>query len=381
MPLAIAPWLLYGLALGLRLWDLDRQPYPVFDEVHFPKFASEYLGGSAPLDGHPPLGKYVIMLGIWLFGANDYGYRLMTAFVGAALPLLVLGLMYRLTARWWVAVVAAAFVAGDGLFLVESRYGLLNIFLVTFGLASQVFLVAALLGEGKRRTLYVILSGVMLGASASVKWNGMGFWLMTVLLFGVTLAPWWRDRLGLWQKLRELRWFEMLLLLVVMPVVTYVGQWLPHVLMVARREAPGVVGWDWWRALGFHFVQANRYIVYWNNSTAAVGTPDQPIHPYCSSMLTWPVAWRPVGYFFEVKENLWWDVHGMGNPVLWWLAIAAVVGFTLRGLVRAPHFEPVTAYLLLGYAANYVPWLVVKRCLFIYHYMSSALFAFMLLAL
>ncbi|NJK35086.1 MAG: phospholipid carrier-dependent glycosyltransferase [Oscillatoriales cyanobacterium SM2_2_1] len=380
MPLAIAAWAIYGLALGLRLWDLDRQPYPVFDEVHFPKFASEYLGGSAPLDGHPPLGKYVIMLGIWLFGANDYGYRLMTALVGAALPLLVMGLMYRLTARYWIGAMAAIFVALDGLFLVESRFGLMNIFLVTFGLASQVFLVAALLAKDRVRTGYGILSGLMLGASASVKWNGLGFWLLTVLLFGMTLVPWWQGRLGLWQKLRELRWWESLLLLGVAPGAVYGGQWLPHVLMVMKRESPTATGWDWWQALGFHFVQANRYIVYWNNSTAAVGTPDQPIHPYCSAMQTWPISWRPVGYFFEVKNNLWWDVHGMGNPVLWWLAIAAVLWFTARGLAQIRQFESVTAYLLLGYAANYLPWLLVKRCLFVYHYMSPVVFAFMLLA-
>ena len=36
--------------------------------------------------------------------------------------------------------------------------------------------------------------------------------------------------------------------------------------------------------------------------------------------------------------------------------------------------------MLLGYFANYVPWLLVKRCLFVYHYMSSAVFSFITLA-
>ena len=58
---------IFAIALFLRLWQLDQIPFPVFDEVFFPKYAEEYLAGSPTWEGHPPLAKYLIMLGIILF--------------------------------------------------------------------------------------------------------------------------------------------------------------------------------------------------------------------------------------------------------------------------------------------------------------------------
>ncbi|MEN9240615.1 MAG: phospholipid carrier-dependent glycosyltransferase, partial [Thermostichales cyanobacterium SZTDM-1c_bins_54] len=99
------PWLLLGMAflfdvaLVMRLWDLERHPFPVFDEVYFPKNAKDYLDGKTVFDAHPPLGKYFIVLGILLFGRNETGYRFMTALFGALVPVLVAGVIYRLTYR------------------------------------------------------------------------------------------------------------------------------------------------------------------------------------------------------------------------------------------------------------------------------------------
>jgi dolichyl-phosphate-mannose-protein mannosyltransferase len=384
--------LVFLASLALRLWDLDRFPYPVFDEVHFPKFAENYLLGIAPNDGHPPLGKYLIALGILLFGPNEIGDRIASAVIGACIPLLVTGLVYRLTSQTLLSILAGLLTFADGLLLVESRYGLLNVFLVALGLSSQIFLLAALEHQSNSRWLLLSLAGVMMGFCAGVKWNGAGFWLMSWILIAIALIsklmskkpllqkllPQANKKLGTLADLGNLPWYQYLICLVIMPAIAYIGQWTPHVIMVLKTFAPNAKGWEWLQAFGKHLVISNQYIYQWNTSASSVGTPDHPIHPYCSSAVSWALSMRPVAYFFQTNGNTWLDVHALGNPILWWLSTLAIVAIACWGIVK---MRPELIYISVGYIANYFPWLMVKRCLFIYHYMSASVFSFIALAI
>jgi dolichyl-phosphate-mannose-protein mannosyltransferase len=386
-------WLLIGggsfiflASLGLRLWDIDRFPYPVFDEVHFPKFAENYLLGDPPNDGHPPLGKYLIALGILLFGHNETGYRIASVVIGACIPLLVTGLIYRLTSQTILAILAGILTFADGLLLVESRYGLLNVFLVAVGLASQIFLLAGSERQAKGRWVMLSLSGIMLGACTGVKWNGAGFWLMTWILIAIAyiannFSPKRTSRLGILANLGTLPWYQYLGCFVILPMITYVGQWIPHEMMVLKIFAPNAQGWEWLQAFGKHLVISNQYIYIWNTSASSIGSPDHPIHPYCSSALSWPLSMRPIGYYFHTNGEIWQDVHALGNPILWWLSTMAIVAIACWGIIRMRAEFAYIVYVLVGYTANYLPWLLVKRCLFIYHYMSPSVFSFMAFAL
>ena len=92
---------------------------------------------------------------------------------------------------------------------------------------------------------------------------------------------------------------------------------------------------------------------------------------------------RPVGYYFQNQDGYFTVMQGIGNPMLWWFSTLAIVLITAASLLPKIHKKVNignTNYLLLGYFANYVPWLIVKRCLFIYHYMSAAVFSFVALA-
>ena len=393
--------LIFAASLALRLWDLDRFPYPVFDEVHFPKFAEGYLAGKPPNDGHPPLGKYLIALGILLFGHNETGYRTVSAVIGACIPLLVTGLIYRLTSQIPFALLAGVLTFADGLLLVESRYGLLNVFLVAIGLASQIFLLAGLEAgserQAKSRWLLLCLSGVMLGFCAGIKWNGAGFWLMTWILIAIaflsrnsiiqksiskifkTSPP--SSKLNILVQLESLPWYQYLVCFVILPAIAYISQWTPHVMMVLKTFAPNTKGWEWLQAFGKHWIISNQYIYTWNTSASSVGSPEHPIHPYCSSALSWALSMRPVGYYFQNNfqnnSNVWQDVHALGNPILWWLSTLSIIAITCWGIIK---IRPELIYISIGYAANYFPWLLVKRCLFIYHYMSSSVFSFIALA-
>ena len=129
-----------------------------------------------------------------------------------------------------------------------------------------------------------------------------------------------------------------------------------------------------------------------------------PGHAYCSPWYSWPLMLRPVAYFYErTGQGLAataTTIHGMGNPVLWWLSTAAMLCLGLswlarrlagrtKGSARVQHSlalgtpalpslrsegrtDGVALFILLNYLANWLPWALVGRCTFLYHAMGMA---------
>ncbi|MEL7244110.1 MAG: phospholipid carrier-dependent glycosyltransferase, partial [Cyanobacteria bacterium J06573_2] len=179
------PWFKIGmvgvflLSIALRFWGLGRFNTLVFDEVYYAKFAQNYLSQTSFFDGHPPLGKYIIAIGMWLssyfpfwqdtvniltgVARSPWSYRWINALFGAFIPLIVTGIAYQLSYRRSFAFLAGLFTACDGIFLVESRYALINQYIVIFGLLGQWLLLLALKNTKKQRWSYLILSGISFG--------------------------------------------------------------------------------------------------------------------------------------------------------------------------------------------------------------------------
>ena len=154
------PWFSLGMiglflfSLTLRFWGISRFNTLVFDEVYHAKFANIFLNKTSFFDAHPPLGKYIIAIGIWIgnflpFGKDivnnltgselsTFSYRWMIALTGSFIPLVVAGIAYQLSYRRSYAFIAGLFAAVDGLLLVESRYALNNIYLVFFWITRSV---------------------------------------------------------------------------------------------------------------------------------------------------------------------------------------------------------------------------------------------------
>lgn len=79
---------------------------------------------------HPPFGKWLIGIGIKLFGNNEFGWRSSSALFGSASVLLIYLITKRLFKSEFLALLAAVLMAVDGLSLVMSRVALLDIFLM-----------------------------------------------------------------------------------------------------------------------------------------------------------------------------------------------------------------------------------------------------------
>ena len=82
-------WAAVAIGGYLRFAHLSRPKSLVFDEVYYVegarqllKYGVEFNGSSSVFVVHPPIGKWVIASGIWLFGDNPFGWRFAVALLG-----------------------------------------------------------------------------------------------------------------------------------------------------------------------------------------------------------------------------------------------------------------------------------------------------------
>ena len=407
----------FALSVYLRFWGLSRFNTLVFDEVYYAKFANDYLTHTQFFNAHPPLSQYLIAIAMWigshipiggdtvniLTGSwrSTWSYRWLNALTGSFIPLVVAGIAYQLSHRRSYALIAAIFAAADGLFLVESRYALNNVYLVILGLLGQWFLLLALQHNGRKRQFWLVGAGIGFGASAAIKWNGLWFLLGVYLVW---IAAWLMRRVCSifgtkdsevrttksqtpLQNLTQLNVFHIAWNFAIIPVLTYSFLWIPHLQM---NPTPG-------------FWQAQYDILTFHEK---IGSGPE-VHPYCSKWYSWLLMWRPVAYFYQTARStaeqvpaypplpkgagqVIYDVHAMGNPFLWWLSTAAI--FLLLLMLALRFLEGVgwkssptpytwmALYLVLTWLANLLPWVRVTRCTFLYHYMGASVFSGLALA-
>jgi dolichyl-phosphate-mannose-protein mannosyltransferase len=385
----------FVISVGLRFWGLERFNELIFDEIYYAKFANNYLTDTKFYNAHPPLSQYLIAIGIWIGDIlpigqdvtnkmtgslhSTFSYRWMNALFGSLIPPVVAAIAYQLTHRLSYTFLAALFISLDGLFLVDSRYALNNVFLIFFGLLGQLLVLIASKAWGDDRLLLMVGAGIAFGASAACKWNGL--WFLLGMYIMLAIAKIWKlinpaiytqnvDNSPI-DRLAKIHPFNSFVTLAIVPAVTYTLSWIPHLI---QNPKPNFLEMQW-SILNYHEKVGN-------------GTG---IHPYCADWYTWPLLLRPLAYYFKQDPvtKIFYDVHAMGNPLLWWCALAAIfillgsIGKTIITTPRQEHnLAPigVPLYVVVNYAANLLPWVKVTRCLFIYHYMGAVLFATMGLA-
>ena len=132
---------------AIRLTRLGTPAEYLWDEF-YAQDACFYLHLPATVCGtaqeitwtHPPLGKWLIALGIQAFGYAPFGRRAAAMVVGT-LAVAVLYLLGRKILQSRIAAtVAATLLAVDWLHFVQSRIAMLDIFVSTFGLAALLCL-------------------------------------------------------------------------------------------------------------------------------------------------------------------------------------------------------------------------------------------------
>ncbi|MNI48640.1 putative dolichyl-phosphate-mannose--protein mannosyltransferase [compost metagenome] len=101
-------------------------------------------------------------------------------------------------------------------------------------------------------------------------------------------------------------------------------------------------------------------------------------HPFGSSWYEWPMMLRPI-WFYQgplLPEGKLSSIISFGNPLVWWPGFLAVL---LSFYVAIRKKDKKLRMLLIAYCSQYLPWILVPRLTFIYHYFAMVPFLILIL--
>lgn len=355
--LACAALILFGV--WLRLQHLGFPHVLTFDERHFVLNARGYLAGKPDWNDHPPLGKLIIAVPMWLFGDKSVAWRLAPALFGiGAMGLagwLATWASGRRTAGW----IAAALVAGDGFFIAYSRSALLD------GMLACLLLAAVAVALRWRSWWGLAAASILVGSACSVKISGM---VVFPLLAWIAISN------------RDPGKSLLSLLLAPIPFVA----WFSLGLSMTHRPA----GVHDVILKEEHLFQHHAGLTQWQN-------------PLCSHWYQWFLPTRPVPMRFDANpDGLVRVLNSIGNPLLWWM-VDLVVLITIVALAEAGFDwlrthrlqKPIQnlralldtspgrhAFLLGAWFLPIFPWIATHRDSYIYHYLPAYAFGVVLVA-
>jgi len=372
----------------------------VFDEIYFPVDAYDDVKGMELckptqtdckfnyFDPEPPLAKLFIASGEWGYGwyrahfqgasgdyidlgFNTFGWRIAACIFGT----LCIPMMYLFARRLWpnrvFAIAAATLVCFDGMFFIQSRIGMIDIFPVFFILLSYFLYLVHIQSRTPRSSLASLVAlGVVLGIGIASKWIVLAAFASIVFLMIVR---------AIWLKLARsddpviphgLAWPTYLAVaavaLVAIPAAIYVESWYPFFARGQFHTLADLIDY-----------QKQSYIYH---------ATLKATHPYGSPWWSWPLLSRPVLYYAEYThlgidhwtgQQLISRMANLGNPWIWWTSLPCVAALPYF-IIRHRSFP--AAVILLGFITQYLPWSQISRVTFMYHMFGGLIFMVLALA-
>ena len=318
---------------------------------------------------HPPLGKWLIAIGIKTFGYTPFGRRVAAVAIGTLAVALLYLLGRKILRSRLGGAVAATLLTIDWLHFVQSRSAMLDVFLSTFAIAALLFLVwdrdrlvsnrisPTSLWRSALNRPWRLASGAMVACACATKWSGA---LLFLAVFSLT-ALWEvaaRRASGTPHSLKRAlneEWPSIAVGLIAIPLLIYLLSYSGAVHDSFAGKMQGtVLAWPWSRESWFRDF-ARRQVQMFQFHRTLVG-----VHLYASSGWTWPLLKRPLLCFFDGTGGSIGEILATGNPLVWWPALAALL-YIAGSWVRRRNFMEPHGIILAGFVANYVPWIFLTR--------------------
>lgn len=349
-----------------------------FDEIYHGRTAYEMIHEYRSYENtHPPLGKFFISIGVRLFGMNPFGWRI----IGTLFGIGMLPFMYlfgkRLFGKTWLAGVVTTLFAFDFMHFTQTRIATIDVYGTFFIIAMFYFMLrysqtSFYDTEFKKTLIPLALSGLMMGLGCASKWTaiyagaGLGVYFAGIMIRrymeyrvavknpkGETAGISHGHILEVFQNnlMKTLAWC--IVFFIVIPGIIYLLSYIPF-----RGDVEGQGLWD--RML------ANQTGMFDYHSKLVAE------HPYSSIWYEWPTMIRPVFYYSNtVANDLREGISAFGNPLVWWAGIFAAAYMVYRIFVK---YDKTACFLIFAYLVQYLPWTLVSRCTFAYHYFPSVPF-------
>ena len=361
-----------------------------FDEIYHARTAYEHLHGIHAFEWtHPPLGKLLIMVCIKLFGMTPFGWR----FAGATVGVLMLPALYLLAKQLWKRTDLAAFTtllfALDCMHFTQTRIATIDSYPVLF-----IMLMYWLMFRYMQMSFYhqklwktlmpLALCGTATGLAIASKWIGM------YAAVGLALLLFY----ALYQRFAERRY-----------ALSTQDEALRSQTGGFARDTCITLAWCvvWFVAVPFaiyyfsyyiHFLPSGglNWTRFWTmqKSMLSYHSGDLP-HAFQSPWWEWPIIGKPMWYHAGGRpDGMVSTIVAFGNPAVWWGGLAATVAMfaytasyglrRLRAGIRGSWLETgretrrllfAATLLVTGFASQYLPWVLVPRSTYIYHYFAS----------
>lgn len=369
------------LSIFFHFFRLDYPNAYVFDEVYHGFTAKEYLLGhkeawewwTTPPPGvayewtHPPLAKEIMTVSMYLLSfitthnTDAFGWRLPGAILGIISTFLVYKLGEKLFGKN-AGLISAFLFSFDGLNFVQSRTGMNDIYVVTFSLASILFLL------NKR----FFISAIFLGLAFASKWSA----LYLLGLEGLLMLYFFFNK--------KIKFFDIqkaLIYTIILVPSIYLLSYSPFFL-INHNYGVNQNNWDL-------FLELQKQMWWYHSHLVAT-------HDYSSPAWSWPLNLYPVWYFVEYHKNgLVSNIFASGNPVLFWMGIGGLlitiydlllkfrkpkssshhqINIPTKGSKIALTDRDRYLIVLLGFFVFWLPWIFSPRIMFLYHYSPSVPF-------
>lgn len=342
-----------------------------FDEIYFPRTAYEQLNGWNIYElTHPPLGKIIISLGIAMFGMNPFGWRIMGTIFGVLLVPIVYLFAFKVFKKSKYAFIAGFLMLFDFMRLPQTRLATIDSYSTFFIICMYYFMYDYFAKSYDEKVsvkslVPLFLSGLMFGLGAATKWSclyaGGGLAFIFFLTKFVELLQVKKDK-----KIKE--WFVhnfiptclwCILFFVIIPVGIYILSYIPYIASNPGKSLIDIV------------IDNQKYIFSYHSNLVDT-------HPFQSEWYKWPIDARPLWLYVNnvLPEGMYSTIASFGNPAIWWMGLLSI-SFALFFIWRDKDKDGII--LLVAYAFQYFPWILITRISFIYSYFTALPFLIMLM--
>ena len=380
------------LSFWTRTWVIFNPSCVVFDEVHFGNFTNWYTKSEFFYDIHPPLGKMVMFLlaNLSEYDGNiefmkNYGsdyhnpqyiiLRLTPAiFSSLCAPLIYLALRFD-SFTPYAAFIASFMVICDTSLLTEQRFilsdGMLHSFVCLFLCVFSY--TNSLQPESKRWALFMLLSGVTLGAACSTKntaWGLMPFagfvQIFKALQFYKTFGSKFIASIIIRANLLivPIVLIYFLSFTIHFILLPFSGQGSPYLspemrdqlilknnidseIWAKRLKKPGLFVRT--LLLSFNMHQGNMKLLNF--------------HPSQSRPINWPLLTGNYVLFWGAGQK---SVACIGNAFVYYFAFLSIILNLV--VISKPKWDISLRY-VIGWSVSYFPFFLIPRSMYLYHYL------------
>ena len=349
-------------------YPADYMTNTYFDEIYFVKTAEQYLHLQYPYEWtHPPLGKLIQAAGIVVLGFDPFGWRMMGVIFATLMIALAYLLGKELLGTWIGGFTTAFLVTFDFMHFTMARMGTADTYLVFFSLASQLFFLIYLKGvlkDGwKTSVIPLFLAVLFFALGFSTKWLVLyGFVGQLAILAALRLSEVAKLKGSLSAKVYGFldHPYSTVVAFLLIAIGIYFLTYIPDML----------VGRSFMDVLGLQGAMFD----YHSKLTAT--------HAFSSPWFSWPFLFDPINGAVHVP--VWLQIASvsdntstivlMGNPAVWWLGFAAIIGVTvitvtkLYGKKFTLRNHLPEAFLIVLFFFQWLPYVLISRVVFIYHF-------------